>query len=69
MLAKIWEEHLKEKVRKGPKSCGISLWGSSFSACANQPLGFCVSGTMTSSGLLQTIKKLKSLVSYSKRLY
>ena len=57
----MWKKHLKKKVRKGPKSWGVSLWGSSVSACANEPPGFSVSGTMTSNGLFQTINKIKKI--------
>ena len=64
------EKHLKKKVKKGPASLlKISLWGSSVSACANEPPGFSVSGASTPNGLFQTINGLKRLVSYSKRLY
>ena len=64
------EKHLKKKVRKGPASLlKISLWGSSVSACANQPPGFSVSRTSTPDGLFQKINGLKRLASYSKRLH
>ena len=64
-IAKMWEKHLKKKVRKGPASLlKISLWGSSVSACANQPPGFSVSRTSTPNGLFQTIKILKLAISY-----
>ena len=64
------EKHLKKKVKKGPASLlKISLWGSSVSACANEPPAFSVSGAATPNGLFQTINGLKRLVSYSKRLY
>ena len=61
-----------EEVRKGPASLlKISHWGSSVSACANQPPGFSVSGTWTPNGLFQIINGLKRLdwISYSKRLH
>ena len=42
-MAKMWEKHLKKKVRKGPTSLlKISLWASSLSARLNQPHGFSV---------------------------
>ena len=64
------EKHLKKKVRKGPASLlKISRWGSSVSACANQPPGFSLSGTLIPNELFQTIMELKRLVSYSKRLH
>ena len=69
-IAKMWEKHLKKKVKKGPASLlKISPWGSSVSACANEPPGFSVSGASTPSGLFQTINGLKRLVSYSKQLH
>ena len=61
---------MKKKVRKGPASLlKISPWGSSFSACANEPPGFSVSGASTLDGLFQTINRLKRLVGYSKRFH
>ena len=58
------------KVSKGPASwLKISLWGSSVSACANQPPGLSVSGTLTPNGLFQTINGLKRSVGYSKQLH
>ena len=66
----MWEKHLKKKVGKGPASLlKISPWGSSVSACANEPPGFSVSGASTLNGLFQTINRLKRLVSYSKRFH
>ena len=68
--AKMWEKHLKKKVKKGPVSLlKISLWGSSASACANEPPGFFVNGAATPNGLFQTINGLKRLLNYSKRLH
>ena len=61
----MWEKHLKKKARKGPASLlKISLWGTSVSACANQPSCFSVSGISTPNGLFQTINGLKRLMSY-----
>ena len=66
----MWEKPLKKKVRKGPVSLlKASRWGSSVSACANQPPGLSLSGTSIPNELLQTITGLKKLVSYSKRLH
>ena len=39
----MWQNHLKKKVRKGPAYLlKISPWGSSVSACANEPPGFSI---------------------------
>ena len=66
----MWEKHLKKKIRIGPAYLRkISPWGSSASACANEPPGLSVSGASTPYGLFQTINGLKRLVSYSKRLH
>ena len=59
-IAKIWETHLKKKVKKGSASLlKISFWGSSVSAYANESPGFSVSGGSTPNGLFQTINDLK----------
>ena len=61
---------MKKKVRIGPAYLlKISPWGSSASACANEPPGFSLSGASTPNELFQTINGLKRLVSYSKRLH
>ena len=57
-----------EKVTKGPASL-LKIPRSSVSACANQPPGFSLSGTLIPNELFQTIMELKRLVSYSKRLH
>ena len=41
----------------------MTLGQFSVSACANQPTGFCVNGSSTPNGLLQTINGLKRLPS------
>ena len=54
---------LKKKVRKGPAFLlEISLWGSSVTACANQPPGFSLSGTSIPNELFQTINKISELL-------
>ena len=70
MYSKNVRKTSEEESKKGPASLlKISLWGSSVSACANEPPGFSVSGASTPNGLFQTINGLKRLVSYSKRLH
>ena len=69
-IAKMWGKYLKKKVRKRPVSLlKISRWGSSVSACTNQPPVFSISGTSIPNELFQTITALKRLMSYSKRLH
>ena len=71
-VAKMQEIHLmkKETLRKEAASLlKISLWDFSVSACANQPLGFSVSGTSAPNGLFQTINGSKRLIGYSKHFY
>ena len=69
-MAKMREEHLKKKVKKGPASLlKISIWGSSVSASANESPGFSVSRASTPNGLFQIINGLKRLVSYSERIH
>ena len=59
MSSKNVRKTLKKKVRKGlASSLKISHWGSFFSACANQPPSFYVSGISTPNGLFQTINEL-----------
>ena len=57
-----------EKVRKRPASL-LKILPRSVSACANQPPGFSLSGTLIPNELFQTIMELKRLVSYSKRFH
>ena len=60
----------EEESKKGSASLlKISLWGSSVSACEDEPPGFSASGALTPNGLFQTINGLKRLVNYSKRLH
>ena len=69
-ITKMREKNLKKKVKKSLASLlKISVWGSSVSACANQPTGFSLGGTSIPNELFQTINGLGRLVSYSKRLY
>ena len=63
MYSKNVRKTSEEESKKGPASLlKISLWGSSVSACANEPPGFSLSVAPTANGLFQTIN-------YSKRLH
>ena len=57
-----------EEVRKEPASL-LKISRSSVSACANQPPGFSLSGTLIPNELFQIIMELKRLASYSKGLH
>ena len=59
----MWEKHVFILFFLKASLLKISLWGSSLSACANQPPGFSLSGTSTPNRLFQTINGLKRLVS------
>ena len=51
-----------EEVRKGPVSL-LKISRTSVPACADQPPGFSLSGTLIPNELFQTIMELKRLVS------
>ena len=64
----MWKKHPKEKKKEKDVHLYFKIHFGQFSvpACANQPLGFFVRGTLTPNGLFQTVK---ILLGYTKRLH